>query len=166
MSARPTLTEEVRHGQLLASLAADEIQRLLGCSAPVSFQAGETLMAQGDEGSDMWLLLDGAAEVRRDGKTLALHKAGQVIGEMSLLDPAPRAATVVATAKGQAFRLQRDAFLQLLDERDDVAIKTLRALTAIACQRLGHMNALVQEEIMGPQEKGVLKRLWRKVTGR
>ena len=64
----------------------------------VHFSAGETILAEGETGSSAYLLVSGTVEViigaGAKAKRVATLGAGEVFGEMSLLEPGPRSATV------------------------------------------------------------------------
>jgi len=122
-------------------------------------------MQEGDVGESMILLDEGRVEVRRGGKTLATLAEGDTIGEMALLDPAPRSATVVATSAVVAFSVERELVWQMLAEGDSAAIKVMQGLTATVCGRLADVNRLVQEEVIRPKGN-VFSRIWNKVSGR
>ena len=65
-----------------------------------SFTAGETILNQGETGDSGFVVVSGTVEVSvgsgKAPKTLATLSAGDVFGEMSLIDPSPRSATVRA----------------------------------------------------------------------
>ena len=58
---------------------------------------GEVLVKEGQRGNELFVIVDGEAEVRRSGKKMATLTAGDYFGELAVLRPAPRTATVVAT---------------------------------------------------------------------
>jgi Cyclic nucleotide-binding domain len=58
--------------------------------------AGETLVRQGDPGSDMYLVLDGVIRVDRDGEQLAEYGPGAMLGERSHLEGGMRTSTLTA----------------------------------------------------------------------
>ena len=111
----------------------------------------------------MIFLSAGEVDVKRGDKLLARLEAGQTLGEMSLLDPAPRSATAVAVSDGTCFELQRDVLWGMLAEGDEAAIAVLQGLTATVCSRLAGVNGLVQEEVLAPSKDNVFQRLWAKV---
>ena len=149
----------------LALLADEEAILLLQRSTHLEFSRGQVLIREGETGDSMIFLDDGEVEVRRGDRAIASLASGTTIGEMALLDPAPRSASVVATSAGSAYELTRDALWQMLGEGELAAIKTLQGLTATVCTRLAGVNELVQNEVIRPRGN-VFTRLWRKVSSR
>jgi hypothetical protein len=74
-----------------------------------SLDAGETLITQGEEGQDMFLILDGIVDVEVDGEEVAELGPGALIGEMALLEGGKRTASVYATTPMRAVVVPRDA---------------------------------------------------------
>ncbi len=147
----------------LAALSDEEAQTLLARATRFAFEQGEILMREGEPGESMILLDEGKADIQRGGRAIASLEPGATIGEMALLDPAPRSATVVAGSAGAAFEVSREAMWELLADGDPVAIKVLQGLTATVCGRLGDVNRLVQEEVVRPRGN-VFSRLWKSVA--
>jgi small-conductance mechanosensitive channel/CRP-like cAMP-binding protein len=103
---------------LFHGVPADTIRHLAEAAAPFRFAQGETLIRQGDEDNDMFLLVEGAVNVlvTLDGKELlvAPMQAGDYFGEMSLLTGEPRTATIRAATDGAAYRIRREAIAPLI----------------------------------------------------
>jgi CRP-like cAMP-binding protein len=59
--------------------------------------AGEVLVREGSRGNELYVIVHGEAAVTREGTTVATLKAGDYFGELAVLSPAPRTATVTAT---------------------------------------------------------------------
>ena len=72
-----------------------------------------------------------------DDRVLRLMGPGSLIGEMSLLDGAPRSASCVAHTDLLAAELRRDAFLQLIHDQPEVGV---RLLLAIAKRMADHLR--------------------------
>lgn len=98
---------------LFNGVSRDTLEVLAGNSVLDRFKPGDTLIRQGDLDSDMFLLVEGAAEVsvEKDGGQVpvACIQAGDYFGEMSLLTGEPRTATIRALTDGAAYRLSREA---------------------------------------------------------
>ena len=147
----------------LTGLTVEQAKDLLHRSARFSFSKGDVLLREGEDGQSMILLDEGSVAVRRGDHVLATLEPGATIGEMALLDPAPRSATVVATTDGAAFEVSRVVLWEMLAEGNPAAVTILQGLTATVCGRLGDVNRLVQEEVVKPRGN-VFSRLWKSVS--
>jgi Cyclic nucleotide-binding domain len=74
-----------------------------------SLDAGEALITQGEEGQDLFLILDGVVDVEVDGEEVAELGPGALIGEMALLEGGKRTASVYATTPVRAVVVPCDA---------------------------------------------------------
>jgi Cyclic nucleotide-binding domain len=74
------------------------VQLMRGAAKPriATFQAGATLVRQGQPGTDVYLILDGVVRVERDGEPLAEYGPGAMFGERAQLETGTRTASVVA----------------------------------------------------------------------
>ena len=90
--------------ETLVTPAESELERELSASVMKSgakldrrkLSEGDTLVRQGDEGRELFLILDGVLSVERDGEPLAEVGPGAILGEMALLGDGRRTATLVA----------------------------------------------------------------------
>lgn len=80
------------------------------------FPAGEQLMRQGQPGRELVVVLEGTAEVWRDGEHVADVGPGGFVGEMAVLTAAPRNATVVAGTQLDVLVMTHRSLDQLLDD--------------------------------------------------
>ena len=108
----------------------------------------ETIFKQGDPGDSLYVILDGKVRVH-DGERL-LNYLGErdVFGEMALLDPEPRLASVTAVEATRLFRLDQAPFYQLIGERPEVATGIIRVLTGHLRNRvrdIAQLNARIEE---------------------
>lgn len=149
----------------LAMLSDLEATALLTRASELRFEKGDVLLRSGDIGESMIVIDSGTVEVMQGERTLATLEPGSTIGEMGLLDPAPRSATVVATSTVLAYEITRDELWGMLREGDTGAVKMLQGLTATVCARLEGVNRLVQEEVVRPKGN-VFSRIWAKVSAK
>merc|ERR1719217_1308949 len=79
-----------------------------------SYEDGQVIMTEGEEGNTFYILADGAATAVKGDSTME-YAAGDFFGELALLKDQPRAATV--TSKGcKVLTLDRKSFNRLLDK--------------------------------------------------
>jgi acetyl esterase len=102
----------------------DELRRI---GHEVSFGPGEVVFEAGDRAEAMFVVLEGEAQVDVGGRFHRLLH-GDVFGEMALLSPDRRLATVRAVEPVRALRIEGDALLSLLRERPEVGVALLRTL--------------------------------------
>ena len=123
----------------------------LGAEMPlIRARAGQALIREGEVGDWMLLLLAGTVDVvkrSQNGGTsrLAVIKQGAAVGEMSMLDAAPRYATCLAIDDVQAGVLTRSAIARLIQQHPAIGAKLLVKLTQLLAQRLRNTsNQLVR----------------------
>lgn len=96
--------------------------------------AGETLFFQGEEGNECFVILAGQLEVLahpgRVAVQLEVRQAGQLIGEMALIDPSPRSATVRALTDCHLVVLNEQHFSTLMHSNPELTFEMLRNGTA------------------------------------
>jgi CRP-like cAMP-binding protein len=101
---------------MFSRCSSAQLEDLASNSTERSVDAGAKIIGEGDAGEEFYVIADGAAEVIRGGNAVAKLGPGDYFGELALLDPAPRDATVTATAPSNLLVLSRDVFTQALDE--------------------------------------------------
>jgi CRP/FNR family transcriptional regulator, cyclic AMP receptor protein len=90
------LVDRLAKISILKGLSQRQLKGLAKWVKVVGYDEGETVVKKGDGGIGLYLILDGAAEVRRGNRMLARLGVGQFFGEMSLFDNEPRSADVIA----------------------------------------------------------------------
>ena len=102
--------------------------KLLGSVAPARvYETGDVLCYEGDLGGSCFVLASGKVEVSKqiDGtdQVLAVLRGGQIVGQMALVDRAPRSATVSAASKTIALELTREVFERILMAHSHLALR-------------------------------------------
>ena len=108
--------------QLFGSgLTRDDIAEVVAGAEVQSVKAGQTILTEGDEGDDLYVIRFGSmvVEKRIGGKPVFLSylPAGSFVGEMALLGQGRRTASVRAAVKSEVIRLPGAAFRALLDRQ-------------------------------------------------
>jgi CRP-like cAMP-binding protein len=123
----------LRRVPIFASLDPEDLQRVAAAATEQSWAEGDELMREGEIGSDLVVIVEGAVSVTHGdgeaGHVLRRVEAGEHIGELAVLREAPRAATVVAEAPGvRGLVISGEAVHALLRERPDAAMAMLATL--------------------------------------
>lgn len=98
----------------------------------IEYQPGETFIKQGDYGESMYLIVDGAVLIHQGEREIFTLGPGKSVGELAILDLAPREASVTTVEPSRLFRIDKDAFDEVLDDSPEIAQSVIRAL----CQRV------------------------------
>ena len=119
----------------------------------VVYEAGDTILSEGEHGSTAYLLTRGSVEVLvgngAKARRVATIGAGEVFGEVSLLDPGPRSATVRALGHVECLVTSYDDFVTAIQEDPKEAVAFMRTLV----RRLRHTNELLVK--MDPKRRGL-----------
>lgn len=102
-----------------AGLDAAALDRVASGTRIRRFRRGEVVFHVGDPGDALFLISSGSVKITLPSETgeeaiLATLQPGEVFGELSLLDGAPRSATAVALEPTETIVLQRDRFRHLM----------------------------------------------------
>ena len=112
---------------LFAGLSKAELARVASIADEIDLPEGKVLTRQGDRGREFFVLLEGEAEVRRNGRKLATRRAGEFFGEIALVSDRPRIATVTATTAVRALVIRDADFRALISGTPQIALKVLEA---------------------------------------
>lgn len=112
---------------LLDGVDDGDIEALLEVGHEVFFAPGESIFDTGDKADAMYVVLDGEAQVDVGGRSHRLTR-GTVFGEMALVAPGRRMATVRAVEPLHVLKVDADDFRSLLLDHPQIALSMLRAL--------------------------------------
>ncbi len=113
--------EQLRSIDVLATLSHAELTDIARLTTAARVRAGATLCLQDRAGDQVFALLQGQVAISRDGLPIAIVNAGALVGEMAVLDHAPRSATAIALTDVTALVLSPREFAQLLEDHPAVA---------------------------------------------
>lgn len=126
--ARNSHLEYLAEVPLFTSLTKRELQKIAKASDEVSVDAGRVLMEEGTTGHECYVILEGTASVKRNGRKITRLEPGCQFGELALLDGGPRTATIVADTPMDLLVLGQREFAALLDELPGLTHKILASL--------------------------------------
>jgi CRP-like cAMP-binding protein len=121
---------------LFAGLPHSDLEALAKKVAEAHHAQGSEIIKEGTSGSSVFLIVKGRCEVRRGSKRIRELEAGQFFGELSILDPSPRTATVRTVEPTVLLVLEGYDFRTALKNSRDMAQKLIIALV----ERLRHVT--------------------------
>ena len=146
--------------QLLSQLKSREMEELLSLAAVETFRSGDVIFNKGDPGDRLYAILGGRVginTVSREGKEIFLNilDAGEVFGEIAMLDGRERTAGAVAMQPTELLRIGRAEFLPFLERHPKLCIR----LMAVLCERLRWTSDIIEDTIFLDIPHQLAKRL-------
>lgn len=113
---------------LFSTCTQKELRLVRGHVDEVGAKEGAVLIEEGAIGQELFYIVEGEADVRRRGRTVARLVPGDHFGELALLDRKPRSATVVAHTDMKLLTMTRRELAALLEDVPPLAAKLLAAM--------------------------------------
>jgi CRP-like cAMP-binding protein len=111
----------LRSVNLFAQIPAEVLARVAQVTQIVHFVPGQQFIQQGDVGDCLFVLIDGEVDILVDNQRVAQRYAGDVLGELAVLDKQPRRATCVAITEVTALKIDQNDFMIVLAENPELA---------------------------------------------
>lgn len=145
---------------LFADLEKDVVKRVAARAQSLPLRRGTVLFHQGDPSDGLYVLCSGLVRVsivNADGDvlTLAVPEHGAPLGEMTLVSPDPRSATVTALEDSSLLHLETETMVALLAEEPGLAAHLIQFLS----QRLRESNATLQKFAFENVQQRLLQKL-------
>jgi CRP-like cAMP-binding protein len=96
--------------------------------APRRYEPGSVIFSEGDAAAEMYIVRAGSVELRKGGQLIETLEAGAIVGEMALIDPAPRSATAVAGPGCELVSLDEQHFQELVRRVPGFALELARTV--------------------------------------
>lgn len=124
-SSKDSHLDRLSSVSLFRALSRKELEALGRAADAVDVAAGTTLVEEGATGREFFIVLSGEVSVRVGGNEVAVLKEGEWFGELAIIDPAPRDATVTALSPCELLVIDARRFGPLLEEVPVLARKIL-----------------------------------------
>jgi hypothetical protein len=100
--------------------------------AEVEYAKGQVVFEKGAEGDSLYIVVSGRVRVYDGSRTIVELGPKEIFGELALLDPEPRLASIAAVEDTRLFRLDRESFAELMAGN----IEVVRGVLHVLCERL------------------------------
>lgn len=144
--------DALRRIKLFRAISVSDSIVLLASMRRRNVDSGDKVFAQGENGDTMVVVLDGILRVEvtdMNGNTATVGKveAGEVVGEMAVLDPAPRSASVVAATDCELLELSRADLMGLRRRAPSAAAAIVGGIIGDVTRRLRNVNKRIDAEL-------------------
>ncbi|WP_291389760.1 cyclic nucleotide-binding domain-containing protein [Devosia sp.] len=119
----------LRSAGIFAQTTDEVLADVATIATVVEAAPGEAILVKGDAGESMYVISSGRVRVHDGAHEVAQLGPGDVFGEMALIEPEPRSASVTALEETCLLQLDQQAFFELVDDRPEVARGLLRVLS-------------------------------------
>lgn len=139
---------------LFRYLGYQDLVRILGITEVRSYQDGNIVVREGEDGEALFLVLEGGVRVYVGDQTVSQLGSGQHFGEMALIDRSPRSASVASVGSTKLLVMKRQHFIELVRSEHAIAVKLLWNFVGALSNRLrGTLRELQQtREQLAPDE--------------
>ena len=146
-------------GNTLGSLLEEAVRHPGGTGRTRRFRAGEVLFSAGEKGDGFYLIETGRVQISApvgtgDPRLLATLGPGDSVGEMAVLDDAPRSATARAETDTEATHMSRDELLRLIEKQPRLALNLIREFS----NRMRALNTKYVDEVVQAERLAVVGR--------
>jgi CRP-like cAMP-binding protein len=114
--------------EMFARVPSAVLASLAGVMAERQVTAGDVVMTKGEPGDALFVVVDGSLRAHSGERILATMGPGSVIGELALLDPAPRAASVTADEDSLLLVLAKEDFDLVMTDHPELSEGVIRYL--------------------------------------
>lgn len=134
---------------LFEDLTDEELKKISGIIVTEKHSGGSVLFHEGDKGDEFYIILEGAVRISQSisgagEEALTILEKGNYLGEMALIEDAPRSADAIIHEDSELLVISKKDFDELLFFDKDIAYKMLWAFVRTLSGRLRETNEKIK----------------------
>jgi len=137
----------LREVPMFSKLSPEDLEQIAEIAQEQLFPDQALICREDEPGNTMFIIVSGKVKVtKKAGKkenVIATRGAGEFVGEMAILESAPRSATLRASGDVRLLTIEGDAFERILLDRPEVAVSVLRHMSTRVRDLTGMVGAPV-----------------------
>jgi CRP-like cAMP-binding protein len=128
MSTTPERLEHLQGVRLFSECSHEELELLDRLADEIEVAPGTRFVTQGHYSRDAYIVVSGEAIVEREGRQIGTAGPGDTIGELSVIEPGLRTATVTAETPMVVLAMQSPQFLTAIEDVPPLARNLMRSM--------------------------------------
>jgi len=112
--SKDIIRRAIKDNDFLCNLEQSQIQELVECMYQMEFKKGDYIIREGEPGSHLYCIEEGACEVSKEGKVLGAMGPNKAFGELAILYNCTRTATVRAASNAKLWAIDRQCFQTIM----------------------------------------------------
>ncbi len=142
----------LRKISLFRHLNYKELVKVLNITRVEIFESNAIVISEGSQGTELYVVLSGNLDVRREAQSIAKLETGMHFGEMALVDQSPRSATVIVEGDTRLMIIERRDFYNLIRKEPILAVKLLWSFVQSLSGRLRDANEQLLDARMATED--------------
>ncbi len=119
------MIEKIKNIPIFRAFPEEVLKELTSYIKLENFKEGDIIFSEGDEGNSMYIIEEGAVEIKKKDKTLTLFKDGDMFGEMALFEKGKRSADAVSKYNTILYKINSQDFKRFLFDHPQVGTQFL-----------------------------------------
>ena len=148
--------ETLQHISIFNDLAPDAMEKIAETAQILIYEADEDIFYEGDASRDLYVLMEGKfaietnvpGRVKDNPKAFYTVKPGEIIGEFSFVDGAPRSASARAQRDSKLLKFNGKQLSELLDADPEVGYIVMRNIARVLCSRIRNTNLTLRNALV------------------
>jgi flavin reductase (DIM6/NTAB) family NADH-FMN oxidoreductase RutF len=118
----------LRHAPVFSTLPPELLARIVEAGAERSYEDGQAIVRAGEAGDELYVLLEGSVRIERGGRVVRSLLAGELFGEIAVLDGGRRTADVMAVGDARCLAIPREVIREAIEAEPRAAWELLGVL--------------------------------------
>ncbi|MFT4774033.1 MAG: CRP/FNR family cyclic AMP-dependent transcriptional regulator [Candidatus Azotimanducaceae bacterium] len=130
MASKKFQLESLKNVPLFNACSKKELETVAKAADEIMMTEGSLIVDQGQTGREAFVILSGEVTIKRSGRKVATLGAGDVVGELSLLDHGPRTASAICATDCTLLVIDQRRFIGVLNDVPSIAYKLMGVLAS------------------------------------
>lgn len=139
----------LKNAEIFSKISENVLSYLAEVTLTIDLPANTSFIKMGEEGDSMYILVSGTVKVHEGENVIATVGPGEILGELTLIDPKPRSLSVTTLEEVELYEIKRKDFLDIIEKYPEL----IRPVVTILVQRLRNVDKALLETYKAREKK-------------